>query len=245
MAKFIDWRVVLTLSFRTFRHSIESPIAYVVAIFFYGFIGTIFAPQFFMNGTASIEGVGMLAPWILWFVIPALTMGLISDEIRSGTFEPLSTLPLRDWEIVLGKFLGFAGLVALVIGGLLFYPFIITFLTSHPQGVDWGASIGLLAGLYFVCLLFGAMGLFASTLTKNQVVALILGMILCTIFFLLGQFYGLFPGVLSQLADFVGVGSHLNTLSRGVWDLRDLLYFASVILFFLYLSVLRLSTRRF
>lgn len=219
--------------------------AYVVAIFFYGFVGGIFGLNFFLNNQASINGIAFLAPWILWFVIPALTMGLISDEIRSGTFEQLSTLPVRDWEIVLGKYLGFVFLAALLISGLLFFPFLVSFLSNHRNGIDWGSSIGIISGLFFLSLLYGSMGLWASSLAKNQVVVLILGMMVCTFFFFLGQFYTHFPGFLAQVADYIGVSSHLDTLSRGVWDIQDLFYFASLIFIFLYFTVQRLATRRF
>src|SRR5438477_10944497 len=105
MPPVLDARILWTLARRTFRHAVESPIAYVVAIFFYGFVGSVFGLNYFLNNQASMSGIGFISPWALWFVVPALTMGLISDELRSGTFESLSTLPVRDWEIVLGKFL--------------------------------------------------------------------------------------------------------------------------------------------
>ncbi|OVE78166.1 hypothetical protein BVX98_01125 [bacterium F11] len=241
----LNHSVIKTIAFRTFRHSIESPVAYIVAIFFYGFIGWIFGSEFLDNNQATINSVGVIAPWILWFVIPALTMGLISDEIRSGTFESLSTLPVRDWEIVLGKYLGFAILAAFLIMGLGFYPIFISFLTDHPMGMDWGSSIGILVGLLLLCLLYGALGIWASSLAKNQVVALILGNVFCTFFFFIGQFYHLIPGIFSQLADFLGIVSHLQTMGRGVWDFRDFFYFGSMIFIFLYFTVQRLSTRRF
>lgn len=244
-SQLFDRRVLFAIAQRTFRQAVESPIAYVVAIFFYGFVGGIFGINYFLNGQASIAGLTSISPWILWFVIPALTMGLISEEFRSGTFEQLATLPIRDWEIVLGKFLGFATLAFILVAGLFFFA-LVAWLTAMPlPGVEWGASLGVLAGLYFMCLAYGAMGLFASSLTKNQVVALILGMILCTLFFMLGQLNSMFAPFLARLADFIGVGSHLDTLGRGVWDFRDLLYFFSLIFLFLYLTVQRLITRRF
>jgi ABC-2 type transport system permease protein len=125
MRKACNFSVVRALAGRTFRFSVESPVAYVVALFFYGFVGAIFGLNFFEVNQASIDGVGSLAAWVLWLVAPALTMGLISDELRSGTFEQLSTLPVNDWDIVLGKFLGYAAFSLLLIGGLLFLPIIV------------------------------------------------------------------------------------------------------------------------
>lgn len=245
MSRQLDIRILLALAGRTIRQSVESPIIYVVAFFFYGFVGTIFGLNFFLNNQASVDGIGSIAPWALWFVIPALTMGLISEELRSGTFEQLATLPIKDWEIVLGKFLGFAGLIFLLVLGLLFFPLIVSFISQKGMGIEWGPTLGVLAGVFLLCLTYGAMGIFASSLTKKQVVAFITGTVLCTIFFFVGQFYSFFPGILSRIADFLGVVSHLNTLSRGVWDARDLFYFLSLILLFLYFTVQRLATRRF
>jgi ABC-2 type transport system permease protein len=123
---------------------------------------------------------------------------------------------------------------------------IVLVLTAQPSaGVDWGGTFGVLAGLYLMCVTYGAMGLFASSLTKNQVVALIVGMIFCTFLFMMSSLYTMFPGSLGRLADFIGVMSHLETLGRGVWDFRDLFYFFSVVFLFLYFTVQRLATRRF
>lgn len=245
MGEFVNFDIVKSIALRTFKHFIEAPIAYVVGFFFYGCLGGFFGLDFFVNNRASIDGVGMVAPWFLWFVIPILTMGLICEELRSGTFEQLATLPLRDWEIVLGKFFGFAILGAALVAGLLFYPLLIVFFAQPKIGLDWGATFGVLIGIYLLILTYGAMGLFASSLAKNQVVALIIGMLFCTFFFFLGQFAPAFPLGLSSIADFLGVLSHYASIGRGVFDSRDLIYFASIILVFLYLTVQRLTTRRF
>lgn len=236
---------LFALAGRTFRHAVESPVAYVVAIFFYGFVGSIFAGSYFRSNHASITDIAMLAPWGLLFVIPALTMGLLSEELRSGTFETLSTLPLRDWEIVVGKFMGYAALSLVLVSGLGLFAGIAALTATPGLGIDGGATLGVLVALYLLCLTFGAFGLFASSLTKNPVVALIVGSLISALFFFLGQFYSLLPGPLARLADFIGVVSHMDTLAKGVFDLRDLFYFCSLTGVFLYLAVQRLSTRRF
>jgi ABC-2 type transport system permease protein len=236
---------VVTLATRTFRQYIESPIIYVVAIFFYGFIGFVFGINYFLSNQVSIEGIGQIALWVLWFVVPATTMGLISEEIRTGTFEQLATLPLNDWEIVLGKFLGYAALAAVLVAGLSVYPLLVSFSSQPNLGLEFGPSLGVLIGLYLLMLLFGAMGLFASSLTKSQVVSFILGTVFCTIFFFIGQFTTYFPSVLGRIADFIGVDNHLSTLARGIYDFRDLFYFGSGTALFLYLAIQRITTRRF
>lgn len=241
----LDFRNIWTIAVRTFRQYVESPMAYVVAFFFYGFIGGVFGAQFLSQGHSGIMHLAMLSPWVLWFVVPALAMGLIADELRLGTFEHLATHPLRDWEIVLGKYLGFSLFMVLLIGGLIFYPLFGTLLTEHPLGLDWGVAIGVLVGLLLLSLFYGAIGLFASSLVKNQVVALIIGMIFCTFFFFVGQLMIILPLSLVGAAEWLGINSHMDTITRGVWDLRDLMYFFSLTGLFLYFAALRLSTRRF
>ncbi len=241
----IDCRVVRAIASRTFRNAVESPIAYVAGVFFYSLVGVLFSLNYFMQGQASIDAVSSIAPWGLWFVIPVLTMGLFSDEMRSGTYESLATLPVSDTEIVLGKFAGFAGLAFLLIFGLAFFVVVAAVTAQSGIGIDWGAALGTLVSLFLVSLSFGAIGAFSSSLAKSQVVAVIIALIICTFFFLAGQFYTLLPGWSARLADFVGVSSHVSTLSRGVWDLRDLFYFVSLPGFFLFLTVQRLTTRRF
>lgn len=241
----IDRRVVCAVAGRTFRNLMESPIAYVAGFFFYSFVGSLVAINYFIQGQAGIDMVSGVAPWGLWFIIPVLTMGLLSDEMRSGTYESLATLPVSDTEIVLGKFTGFAGVAALLTGGLVFFIAVAAATVQPGLGIDWGAAIGTVAGLFLVSLCFGAIGLFASSLAKSQVVAVIIAILICTVFFLVGQFYSLLPGAIAQAADFIGIDSHMGTLTRGVWDIRDLFYFASLSGFFLFLTVQRLRTRRF
>jgi ABC-2 type transport system permease protein len=241
----IDCRVVRAIASRTFRSAIESPIAYVAGFFFYALIGSVVALNYFIQGQASVDLVSGIGGWGLWFVVPILTMGLFADEMRSGTYESMATLPVTDTEIVLGKFCGFAGAAFFLICGLAFYIALAAATVQPGIGLDWGSAIGSLGSLYLLSLAFGAIGTFASSLAKSQVVAAIIAILLCTMFFLLGQFAPLMPGWISGLADFVGVLTHLGTLGRGVWDIRDLFYFASLTGFFLFLTVQRLSTRRF
>lgn len=241
----IDGRVVCAIASRTFRNTVESPIAYVAGVFFYSLVGCIFALNYFIQNQAGIETVASIAPWGLWFVIPVLTMGLFSDEMRSGTYESLATLPVSDTEIVLGKYIGFAGVAFLLILGLSFFVVVAAMTAQSGIGLDWGAVIGTMASLFFLSLSFGAVGAFASSLAKSQVVAVIVALTICTAFFLSGQFYTLLPGWSARFVDFLGVASHMGTLNRGVWDLRDLFYFVSLGGFFLFLTVQRLTTRRF
>jgi ABC-2 type transport system permease protein len=240
----LDKNVIKAIAVRTFRQSIESPIAYIVAIIYYLAVGIMYGLNFFLQNQATIDGIGFYSLMALWFFVPVLTMGLIADEIRTGTYELLSTLPVRDVEIVIGKYVGFAWLSAGLTLGLFFFPVFVK-LFAGPLGLDWGAAFGTLLSIYMLMLVYGAIGLFASSLGRHLVVTCVIGWILCTVVLLVGQMTEFVPGFLSRAADFAGIMSHISTMSRGVLDFRDVAYFATTIGFFLYLTVVKLSTRRF
>jgi ABC-2 type transport system permease protein len=172
-------------------------------------------------------------------------MGLIAEELNSGAFENLATLPLEDWDIVLGKYLGFAGLHLLCVGGMLFYALILATCVEPSVGLDWGETFGTLLALALTGLVFGAAGIFASSWGKNQIVAFVGAFLICFVLYLLGKTAPLMPGALGTLADCVGIDSHIDNLAKGVLDSRDLVYFVSLIFGFLYLTVQRLGARRF
>ncbi|MFA6002843.1 MAG: ABC transporter permease subunit, partial [Elusimicrobiota bacterium] len=193
---------------------------------------------------ASLRGLTDFAPLLLSFLVPALTMGLISEELRSGTFESLATLPLEDWDIVLGKYLGFAALHLICVGGMLFYVLLLQTCVAPSSGLDWGETLGTLLALTLTGWAFGAIGLFTSSLNKNQVVAFVVAFLMCFSLFLMGKMAPLLPGIVGALAEYGGLDSHVDNLAKGVLDSRDLAYFASLIAAFLYLSVQRLKERR-
>jgi ABC-2 type transport system permease protein len=236
---------VKALSGRTLRGYFESPAAYVTLFVFYLLSGYLFSAPLFLMKQASLRTLTDFAPLLLTFLAPALTMGLLSEELRSGTFETLATLPLEDWDIVLGKFLGFAALHLICVAGLLFYVLVLSGCVSPAVGLDWGEMLGTLLAIALTGLAFGAVGLFASSVGKNQVVAFVGAFLVCFILFILGKSASLLPGGLSTIAEYVGLDSHIDNLSKGVLDSRDLVYFASLVFAFLYLAVQRLQARRF
>lgn len=244
-AGFFQAHAVKALAARTLRSYFESPSAYVALFVFYLLTGYLFCAPLFLLKVASLRGLTDFAPLLLAFLAPALSMGLISEELKSGTFETLATLPLEDWDIVLGKYLGFAALHLVCVAGLLFYALVLAVCASPSAGLDWGETMGSLLGLALTGWVFGAAGLFASSLSKNQVVAFVTAFLVCFVLFLLGKMAGLMPGGLAVIADYLGLDSHVETLAKGVLDSRDLFYFASLALAFLYLSVQRLHARRF
>ncbi len=239
----IQMQAVKAISWRGLRNYFESPAAYVILFVFYLLVGYLFVLPLFLMGQATMKGMMDFVPLILTFLVPALTMGLLAEELKSGTFESLATQPIEDWDIALGKYLGFAGLLLAAVGGLFFFVLALAALVQPTAGLDWGESVGVLSGLYLLGLAYGAVGLFASSLTRNQIVAFVLAFVMCFILFMCGKLETFFPGALAAFFDYAGVDSHLRSLTHGVFDFRDLFYFASLIFGFLYLTVQRLGSR--
>jgi ABC-2 type transport system permease protein len=235
-------RAAWAIACKEFRSAFASPVAYTYLVVFLGFSSWFFFRGFFVLGLATMRGFFGLLPWTLVFLVPALTMRLWSEELKLGTLEVLFTWPVRERDAVLGKFLGGLGLLGVSLLGTL--PVALTvFSLGEP---DPGPVVAGYLGL----LLFGAaalaIGIYASALTENQIVAYIAGVALTFAFFVAGEDFVLFaaPGFLVPLLSSAGLGAHYWSIGRGVIDSRDVLYFAIVVFFFLYLTVRRLERRR-
>lgn len=231
---------------KEFNLFFTSPIAYlVIGIFLLinGLFLFIFNDDFnLLNaGFADITSFFYLAPWVFLFLIPAITMKSFSDEFNTGTIELLKTKPISDWQIVLGKYLASQLLIIVAIIPTFIYVYSIYQLGSPTGNIDFGSTIGSYIGLIFLSSTYTAIGLFTSTLSKNQIIAFILGVFIT--FFL---FYG-FDAISSSFGDSsftiqqLGVNEHYKSISRGVIDTRDLIYFLSVTFFFLFLTKMRLD----
>lgn len=194
------------------------------------------------SGFADLSPFFTLAPWILIFLIPAVTMRSFSDERKQGTMELLLTKPLSIWEIVNGKFLGALLLIVLAIIPTLIYVKVISDLGLPEGNIDLGSTIGSYFGLLFLIAAYSSIGIFTSTLSENQIVSFIIAVFLCFFFY-----YGfeavaaLFPGF-SQIIAVFGMQNHFKSISRGVIDTRDVLYFISITILFLSLTVYQLKT---
>ncbi|HKJ79229.1 MAG TPA: gliding motility-associated ABC transporter permease subunit GldF, partial [Prolixibacteraceae bacterium] len=205
----------------------------VTGLFLWVFPGVYNIPE---NGYATLGGLFELAPWLYLFLIPAITMRFFADEKRSGTIEILLTRPISDVKLVLAKF--FAGLVLVVISLLptLIY-FVSVYLLGNPVGnIDAGATWGSFIGLFFLAAIYIAIGVFASSLTDNQIVSFILAMALSFVFYLGFDFIagsGI-PYVLEQFFSWMSINNHYRSISRGVVDLRDLIYFIGMALIFIW-----------
>lgn len=186
-------------------------------------------------GYASLDTLFDLGPYVLMFLIPAITMRTLAEERKTGTIELLLTRPLTDWDIVFGKFLASWALVIFSILPTLIY-YVSVYQLGNPTGnIDTPGIIGSYIGLMLLGGLFAAIGMFASSLTDNQIVSFILAVFFCFIFF--DGFEAMANidvwGTLSLVISQIGIVYHYNTLSKGLLDLRDLVYFFSVMAFFL------------
>ncbi|MDO9510722.1 MAG: gliding motility-associated ABC transporter permease subunit GldF [Bacteroidales bacterium] len=197
-------------------------------------------------GYANIDPLFMMAPFVFLFLIPAITMRSFADERRSGTIELLLTRPLTDLQIILAKYI--AGLVLVIISLL---PTLIYFLTVYQLGLpkgnmDIGGTWGSFIGLLFLGASFVAVGLFVSSLTDNQIIAFILGAFLCAIFYIgfeLIYSLSLF-GSIDLFIKNLGINAHYSSMSRGVIDTRDMLFFLSFISIFILLTKISLESRK-
>ena len=234
-------RAVWAIAKKEFRAAFVSPVAYAYLVVFLAFTNWFFFRAFFVLGDASMRGFFSLLPWTLVFLLPALTMRMWSEERKFGTLEVLLTWPVREFEAVLGKFLGGLGLLAVSLAGTFPIAFTV-FVLGNP---DRGPILAGYAGL----ALFGAAGLavgiYASSLTENQIVSYIAGVAMTFALFVAGEDFVVMaaPAALAPLLSGAGLGAHYWSIGRGVIDSRDLLYFAAVIFFFLYLATRRLQRR--
>lgn len=191
-------------------------------------------------GFADLNSFFFFAPWVFLFLIPAITMKSFADELNSGTIELLKTKPISDWQIVLGKFLASLLLVVVALIPTLTYVYTIYQLGNPIGNLDFGSTIGSYLGLLFLAATYTAIGLFTSTLSKNQIVAFILGVFIT--FFL---YYG-FDAISNSLGNDLtikkmGINEHFKSISRGIIDSRDIVYFLSVTIFFLFITKIRLD----
>ena len=219
----------------------NSPMAYIFLIIFAVINGYFFTRTFFLFKQSDMRSLFNIIPLVYIFFIPAVTMSLIAKEKNLGTMEVMSTLPLKDMDFVLGKFL--AALSLIVIG--LFITLIHFFtLTQVGTNIDYGAIFTGYLGLALAGAVYSSVGTFASSVTDNQVVAFIIGIFIVIIFFLMDKMLMFVPMSLTGLIQFLSVDYHLSNISRGVIDSRNLIYFSSVVGFFLFMAVRVLEIRK-
>ncbi len=201
----------------------------------------------FTNGYATLQPLFNIAPWVFLLLIPAITMRLFSDEWRGGTMEVLLTVPITEYQIVGGKYLSGIFLLLFSLIPTLIYYFTVRSLATSPADVDTGALMGSYIGLFFLGSAFTAIGTWCSSLSKNTVVAFLLSTFFCFMFYTgfdaLSQI-PVFRGGADYYLQILGIQYHYQSMSRGVIDLRDVIYFLSVIALFLYLTKVSLDKRK-
>lgn len=214
---------------RELRSFFDSLMAYVMIVLFLGFSGFftwIFGSDIFIVGQASLQSFFGISYWTLFFFIPAITMGLLSEEQKSGTIELLATKPVTDWQIIAGKFLAALLLICSALALTLPYYFSVAGLGRIDHGAVWMGYFGLL----FMSACYISLGLFTSSITGNQIVAFLLALFIGIFFhFIFGMVSGSSGGWFSGLLGYLSMGTHYESMARGVIDTKDLLYFLSFI----------------
>ena len=225
---------------REIRSYFNSPVAYVVIVVFLAIVGWYFSNNLFLMNTASMRIVFELVPLVFLFFVPAVTMRLLAEEKKSGTLELLTTKPVRDVEIVLGKFLAAWTLLAATLAPTLVYMVTLMFLGTPDLGPVVTGYLGLMltGGVYI------AIGLFASSLTENQIVAFLIGVIIILAFFLADKVLLYMPGAIAPTVEYLGIDYHFSNIARGVIDSRDIIYFGSVLGFALMTATASLERRK-
>lgn len=223
-------RQAITIFRKELKAYFVTPIAYIVISIFLIMTGWFFFSTFFLFNQASLRNFFDLLPIIFSFVIPAVTMRLFSEELNVGSHEILLTLPVSSRDVVLGKFLAAVGFIAAMLMPTLAYPLCISFLGQ----LDWGPVMGGYIGAIFLGASFAGVGLFASSLTRNQIIAFIIGMVICLALTLIDKMLFFLPRSLLGVLEYMGADFHFQNISKGIIDSRDFLYFISVVFVSLY-----------
>jgi len=230
---------VLPVFRREIRSYFNSPVAYVVMIVFLAIIGWFFSSNLFLQNMATMRVVFELVPLVFLFFIPAVTMRLLAEEKKSGTLELLTTKPVADVEIILGKFLaGWALVAATLVPTLVFL--ITLMILGSP---DVGPVLAGYAGLLLMGGVYVAIGLLSSSLTENQIVAFIVGFLIFVLY-MLDKVLIYIPSAFASTFEFLAIDTHFSNIARGVIDSRDVIYFASLLGFSLMLATVSLERRK-
>jgi len=230
----------LVISRREIRTYFNSPVAYIVVTVFVGITGYLFFTQLFLEKQAELRQLFGFMPFLFMFMVPAITMRLLADEKSTGTLELLSTMPVRDWEVVVGKFLAALALLGTAVG--LTLVFAVSVRSLGP--LDRGPAIGGYLGLLLMGGAFVAIGVMCSAFTRNSIVAFIASFGICFALYLFGKLTQFVPEALQPLIAFLSIDGHFENIGRGVVDSRDVIYYLSIIGTSLLLATTSLESRR-
>ena len=233
---------IINIFWKEFRSFFTSPVAYIFIVSFLGVTSWLFLRTFFLLDQSTLRPFFELLPWIFLFLAPAITMRSWAEEKKLGTIEILMTLPVREHEAVIGKFLSGFAFMALALCLTFPLPLTVLIVGNPDPGPIWGGYAGalLLGGAYI------SIGQFSSSITENQIVSFIVAILICFALLIIGETFVLInvssslAPVLSNLA----LGTHFTSVGRGVLDSRDLIYYFSVIIFFLFLNQIAVESRK-
>ncbi|HXJ22599.1 MAG TPA: ABC transporter permease subunit [Polyangia bacterium] len=230
----------LVISRREIRTYFNSAVAYIVVTVFTVLTGYLFFTQLFVEKQADMRGFFNIMPLLFMFMVPAITMRLLADEKSTGTLELLITMPVRDWEVVVGKFLAAMALLCTAIGLTLVFA-----LTVKGLGpLDRGPTIGGYLGLVLMGGAYVSIGVMASSLTRNSIVSFIVAFAISFGLYLMGRLTQFLPQSWQGLVAYLSIDGHFENIGRGVIDTRDLIYYFSVIGVGLLVATLSLESRR-
>jgi ABC-2 type transport system permease protein len=231
------------IALRELKLFFDSLTAYILIVVFLGLSGFftwLFGSDIFFIGQATLQGFFSVAYWTLFFFIPALTMRMIAEENRSGTIELLLTKSVTDWEVVIGKFLSCLMLIAIALVLTIPYYITIASLGNVDHGAVWCGYLGLL----LMSMVYISIGLFASSVTSNQIVAFLLSLFIGVFFLIIFNVLASdFTGLIGEILNYLNMQTHFESVSRGVIDSKDIIYFFSISLFALILAETMVSKR--
>ncbi|MBK6910623.1 MAG: ABC transporter permease subunit [bacterium] len=231
---------IMVIARREFKSYFDSPVAYIVSTFFLLVSGYFFTSNLFLANQADLRTLWGVIPLLFVFFIPAISMKLLADEKKTGTIELLYTYPIKDSEIVLGKYLAALGLLGVLVACTVLYAFTVGSLGN----MDTGQAVAGYIGLILMASAYLAIGVFASSVTDNQIVAFIVALFISFFFFIADKIIFYLPSAVAGVFEYLGIEYHFQNVARGVIDTRNVLYFASVIFFGLLLASHALSRRR-
>nr|WP_320193836.1 ABC transporter permease subunit [uncultured Desulfobacter sp.] len=221
---------IKTIALKEFKDYFISPIAYIVISLFLIVTGWFFFSTFFIYGRADLRDFFALLPITFSFFIPAVTMRMFAEEKNVGSYESLLTMPVSFTHIALGKFFAAGAFTAAMLLPTLSYPLFISFIGN----VDFGPVVGGYIGAILLGGAYCSIGLFASALTRNQIIAFIIGCAICFTLTIIDRMLFFVPEVLVPVVQYLGANAHFTNISKGIIDSRDLIYFASVIFIFIF-----------
>lgn len=233
-------RQAINIFKKEFNDYFTSPIAYIVIAVFLLLTGWLFFSTFFIYGQVSLRDFFDRLPFLLAIVVPIITMRLFSEEFNIGSYELLLTMPVTATDIILGKFMAAMAFVGAMLLPTLAYPVFISFLGD----LDWGVVTGSYIGALMLGAAYAAIGLFASSLTRNQIIACIVGIVICSVLFIVDKMLFFFPEAILSVIDYLSTVTHFVNIAKGVIDSRDIIYFLSIVFLGLYATHLVMQEKK-